>query len=242
MFRTPRLLSLLCLFLIVSSLPAYCDDEPVLVPITAQFHAESIAPGHGPSIPNHHANSLKGPEKLALAGLLLMPLDHSLSESMASNSNDGVTKAANSLGTAHILVPALAASYFLGKKSDKDAAVMAVSALASAGIMAQGMKYLTGRGRPNMADAGDFTGPNTAKGYSSFPSGHTAAAFAVATVMANRHPDQKWLYYGLASAVGIARIRSSAHFPSDVLIGAAVGMYAGNRALEGGPRMLSIRL
>lgn len=236
MSRTPRLLSLFCLFLVLSSLPAYCDAEPVLVPITGQFHAESGVPDYSLSTPKQHSNVLKGPERLALAGLLLMPLDHSLSESMASNGNDGVTKAANSLGTAQILVPALAASYFLGKKSDKDTAEMAVSALASAGIMAQGMKYLTGRARPNMADAGDFTGPNTAKGYSSFPSGHTAAAFAVATVMANRHPDQKWLYYGLASAVGVARVRSSAHFPSDVLVGAAVGMYAGNRALEGGPR------
>lgn len=235
MSRTPRFLSLLCLFLIVSSLPGYCDPQPVLIPVTARYQA---------GVEGRQPDTSKVPGRLALAGLLLIPLDNELAKTIRldpGEKTDGVTEAANSLGTAKVLIPILGGMYVLGDREDKDTVKQAVSALASAAIVTQGMKYLTGRARPNMPDSGDFKGPGAGKGYTSFPSGHTSAAFAVATVLANKHPNQEWLYYGLASAVGVARVRKSAHFPSDVLVGAAVGMYAGNRAVEGGPRMLSIR-
>ena len=271
MSRTPRLLSLLCLLLIVSSLPAYCETQPDLIPVTVRYQdgipqgdpslvalripkiddlksiadpGKVVAVGYGRSVEVKHPDVSRTPGQLAVAGLILSPLDRSLEKIVApigpGRRVDAVTNTVNSFGTPQVLVPALAASYFLGNRDDKDTAEMAVSALASAAIMTQGMKYITGRARPNMPDAGQFSGPSSGKAHDSFPSGHTAAAFAVATVLANRHPDQKWLYYGLATAVGAARVRKSAHFPSDVLVGAAVGIYAGNRALEGGPR-LSVR-
>ncbi len=65
----------------------------------------------------------------------------------------------------------------------------------------------------------------------SFPSAHTVAAFSVATVIARRYGRrQKWVpivAYGLATAVGFSRISASAHFPSDVFLGAAVGYSIG---------------
>jgi membrane-associated phospholipid phosphatase len=63
-------------------------------------------------------------------------------------------------------------------------------------------------------------------GIGSFPSGHTIAAFSVATVFANRYPNPRWhvwLAYGLASLVGFSRISLQSHFPSDVFAGAALG-------------------
>lgn len=270
MYRTPRLLILPLLLLLV--LPAYCDTPPELVPVTVKYQdgvpqgdqsliavripnidelkaiadpGNAVAVGYGRTVKVKHPDVSRVPGRLAIAGLILSPLDRNLEKMIrpidSSKPVDGITNAVNSLGTPQVLVPALAASYFLGSKADKDTAEMAVSALASAAIMTQGMKYVTGRARPNMTDAGQFSGPNVGSGHDSFPSGHTAAAFAVATVLANRHPEQKWLYYGLATAVGVARVRKSAHFPSDVLVGAAVGVYAGNRALEGTPKFLSIR-
>lgn len=270
MYRTPRLLILPLLLLLI--LPAYCDTPPELVPVTVKYQdgvpqgdqsliavripkvdelkaiadpGNAVAVGYGRTIKVKHPDVSSVPGRLAIAGLILSPLDRNLEKVIkpvdSSKPVDGITNAVNSLGTPQVLVPALAASYFLGSKADKDTAEMAVSALASAAIITQGMKFMTGRGRPNMADAGRFLGPNAGKGHDSFPSGHTSAAFAVATVLASRHPDQKYLYYGLATAVGMARVRKSAHFPSDVLVGAAVGVYAGNRALEGGPRFLSLR-
>jgi hypothetical protein len=59
-----------------------------------------------------------------------------------------------------------------------------------------------------------------------FPSGHTAWAFAVATVVARRYPTHKWVRftaYGLATAILASRLTSSNHFASDDVFGAAIG-------------------
>lgn len=61
---------------------------------------------------------------------------------------------------------------------------------------------------------------------SSFPSGHAAAAFSIATVMARRYGRHKWVpwvAYGVAGLISISRIPDMAHFPSDVFLGAALG-------------------
>lgn len=58
-----------------------------------------------------------------------------------------------------------------------------------------------------------------------FPSGHTAAAFAVAGVLAAQMP-KRWrpLAYGLAASAGIGRMHVGAHYLLDVVGGAAVGL------------------
>lgn len=61
----------------------------------------------------------------------------------------------------------------------------------------------------------------------SFPSGHTAIAFATATSLAQIQPKHKWLYYAGAALVGWSRVESDAHTWSDVLGGAALGFGAG---------------
>ncbi len=64
------------------------------------------------------------------------------------------------------------------------------------------------------------------RGNGSFPSGHTIAAFSIATVVARRYRTHRWVpyvSYGLASAVGFSRLTLSAHFTSDVFAGAALG-------------------
>jgi membrane-associated phospholipid phosphatase len=61
---------------------------------------------------------------------------------------------------------------------------------------------------------------------SSFPSGHAAAAFSIATVMARRYGDHKWVpwvAYGVAGLISFSRVPDMAHFPSDVFLGAALG-------------------
>ncbi len=61
-------------------------------------------------------------------------------------------------------------------------------------------------------------------GGSVFPSGHTAHAFAVATVLAERHGRvAAWLAYPLAAAVGLSRLERDVHWTSDVVAGAALG-------------------
>jgi membrane-associated phospholipid phosphatase len=61
---------------------------------------------------------------------------------------------------------------------------------------------------------------------SSFPSGHTIEAFAVATVIARRYKNHRWVpwvAYGVAGTIGFSRITLQSHFPADVFLGAALG-------------------
>ncbi|WP_341836134.1 phosphatase PAP2 family protein [Chitinophaga pollutisoli] len=64
--------------------------------------------------------------------------------------------------------------------------------------------------------------------YNSFPSGHTAQAFAAATFLSeeykHRFPWMPYAAYGMASAVGGFRMANNRHYVSDVLVGAGIGI------------------
>jgi len=68
-------------------------------------------------------------------------------------------------------------------------------------------------------------------GADSFPSEHAAAAWSIASVIAHEYPGPltSFFIYGLASAVSASRITAKQHFPSDVLIGSAIGWLAGQQ-------------
>lgn len=67
----------------------------------------------------------------------------------------------------------------------------------------------------------------------SFPSGHTAAAFALAGVLAEEHPKKKWLYYGVASLIGWSRVELDKHHWHDVALGAAIGYESSRWSVSG---------
>ncbi len=217
------------------------SDKPMAPVKVTAVHPGSMVLADTP-IHSRHSGLSNGYVDAIAAGLLLIPLDKSLGKVIPRsdpNNLDGPTRAINSLGTPTALLPIIGGLYVTG---DKSTAKDALSALATVTVMAEGMKVLAGRERPLVGNQhGDFKGPSLGHGRESFPSGHTAAAFAVASVLAAHHPQQKWLYYGVASAVGLARIRSSMHFPSDVLVGAGLGMYAGRQAVNREDGLLSIR-
>ncbi|MBI3966291.1 MAG: phosphatase PAP2 family protein [Chloroflexi bacterium] len=58
----------------------------------------------------------------------------------------------------------------------------------------------------------------------SFPSGHTASSFAGAWMVSCVWPRWAPLYFALASIVGFSRVYVGAHYPGDVLSGAATGL------------------
>jgi len=88
-----------------------------------------------------------------------------------------------------------------------------------------GMKYGLGRERPLQDNyQGQFL-----QGGVSFPSEHAAAAWSIASVIAHEYPGPltSIFAYGLASAISVSRITAKQHFPSDVLVGSAIGWLEG---------------
>src|SRR5262249_9299705 len=88
-------------------------------------------------------------------------------------------------------------------------------------IEVEALKFAFGRQRPIQ---GDGTGPFWSSGRS-FPSEHAAATWSIAGMLAHEYPStfMKFISYGMATAVSASRITAKQHFPSDVLVGAAIG-------------------
>lgn len=97
------------------------------------------------------------------------------------------------------------------------------------------IKPLVARPRPFMVDA-SVELVIAAPGGWSFPSGHTAKAFAAATVVALSLPaGERWLAapaFALAALIAFSRLYLFVHFPTDVLAGACLGAAAGALAVR----------
>lgn len=72
----------------------------------------------------------------------------------------------------------------------------------------------------------------------SFPSGHSAAAFALAVVLARGYPPIAWLVWALAAGCAVSRVLHSEHWPSDCWAGAAIGIVTGRISLAIAARWL----
>ena len=126
--------------------------------------------------------------------------------------------------------------YLRKKKVWQQAGIDGIVAHALASLATQILKHLIGRPRPRFTHQDAFEyGPSWQGGLDAFPSGHAAAAFAVATVLARYFPEWRGLWYGGAIFVGMARVARGSHFPTDVLGGAVLGFliaYVWARALK----------
>jgi membrane-associated phospholipid phosphatase len=136
------------------------------------------------------------------------------------------------------VIAAVPATFYVVSLIRKDSYGQATSLLAGEAVVDDTIvmivaKAITRRQRPtdipvngNYSDTFFKSGSGPLGRGSSFPSGHAMMAFSVATVFAHRYREHRWipyLAYGVAAAISFSRITTGAHFPSDVLFGAATG-------------------
>jgi len=98
------------------------------------------------------------------------------------------------------------------------------------------LKAIVSRHRP-YTYAGPIPESEEGDYHNSFPSGHTSLAFLAATFLsytfAQEYPESSWRIpiavgsFTLATTIGAARVLSGSHFVTDVLAGAAIGVFWG---------------
>jgi membrane-associated phospholipid phosphatase len=108
------------------------------------------------------------------------------------------------------------------------------------------IKGMAGRGRPRLdiEDENDFKFGRGFKhgndNYRSFPSGHSAMGFAAAAAVTSETskwwPSSTWyiapIMYGGATLIAASRMYNNAHWASDVVMGAAIGTFAGTKVVR----------
>jgi membrane-associated phospholipid phosphatase len=156
-------------------------------------------------------------------------LDRHVSNYAEDNQTDTTNQVADTFapfGAAYAF--AVVAGFYAGGAIAHDARAKAValdgiaSSVITSAMIVPALKVIAGRERPNANQGADAF----FQGGSSFPSGHTGEAFTLAATIAS-HYDSLWIKgtaYGVASLVGYARIEQDAHFLSDVVASALIGI------------------
>jgi membrane-associated phospholipid phosphatase len=112
-----------------------------------------------------------------------------------------------------------------GPKGRRAGLAMSVASLGTTYLVQRLIKPVFRRQRPHVGREVLVVGIRTTD--ASFPSGHTASSFAAATATAAFYPGVAPLVFALATGVGISRVHLGHHFPSDVAVGALIGMGCG---------------
>ncbi len=132
-----------------------------------------------------------------------------------------------------ISVGLTAAGLIIGDADVARAGGRAMTAVAASAVVSTGIKYLLGRSRPaegvGAFEFHPFSSLEDSSGAQlrlSMPSGHTTAAFAVATSLADdiRSPVADILLYTLATGTAWSRMNDDRHWLTDTAFGAILGI------------------
>lgn len=137
------------------------------------------------------------------------------------------------------MIAAGGGAFLLGKIKNNDHMEETGLLSAEAAIDATGVTYalklVTQRQRPFViGEDGDFVFGKVSRSTLSFPSEHAAIAWSIASVISHEYPGPltEVAAYGLATLVSTTRVTAKQHFPTDVLIGGALGWYFGHEVFR----------
>lgn len=121
------------------------------------------------------------------------------------------------VGNAVVTLSICLAMIIFGNSTVRHIGIGALISLVISHIVVQGLKYAIRRQRPpEHVGQGNFS---ILFDRYSFPSGHTTAAFSIATSVSFSIPLLSVIAFPLAAMVGISRIYIGVHYPTDVFAG-----------------------
>ncbi len=208
---------------------------------------------------------LFGPRDWALVGGLvaaqvaLLPVDENVRRAtgrMRTDATDAFADVLRPLGRLDALQAGAVATYALGKlierRSLADIGLHAFVSLTLANAVTGTVKGFAGRARPWILETqgtdsvwvshgpGEwdaFAGWTEGGSRQAYPSGHTTNAFVIATVLAEEFGGAvPWVAYPVAAGVAWSRLHDEAHWASDVVMGALVGIVSGRLVVRHGHR------
>ncbi|MDT7541256.1 MAG: hypothetical protein QOE33_1160 [Acidobacteriota bacterium] len=167
---------------------------------------------------------------LGLSSAALFATDRRTAGAIDNDDHLSLSHHVSFIGSAYGAGGIAATFYVVGRASHnaraRETGLLGGEALIDAGLVSFALKNITQRPRPRSdGGRGDFF-----DGGNSFPSGHSTAAWSLATVVAEEYHERRavrFAAYGLASAVSFARYTGRNHFLSDVLVGSAIGYGVG---------------
>jgi hypothetical protein len=172
-------------------------------------------------------------------GILLYAMDgdiHRWSQNNQSPLSKDFFKFITHFGDGYVLLGLMTALYATGEvfhqNSLRKTALLSLESWLTAGAIVGGLKFVSGRARPYTGESSHSFHPFSMKSrFNSFPSGHASSAFAVATVIAKQSEEAyiDIFAYTIASLVAISRNSVEKHWPSDILIGSAIGYFVAEK-------------
>ena len=218
----PRIAPLVCTLLLIAP-SALADDAttPSVPSVT------SLITDLGKDVV--HLGNLQSVEVLGVGGgtaPAVTPFDPGLTARAAMPTvTEDVLDPGQVIGNGAVQVGGALATFAIGRLTHRPDVATFGSELFRAqvinGAITEGVKLAVRRERP---DSGPY----------SFPSGHTSATFATATVIEHEFGWKAGLAaYGVAVYVGASRLTENQHFASDVIFGAAIGIVSAHAVTIG---------